>query len=682
MLDAKTGRTILKTAGNSKRRTVLINPTLVTESVQTNTFSKLLNELKSKADIERETTKKIDVIGQDIQDVTDAPDEALEFVDTAEVDFNDLYRILEETAFGLKYRTSYEQDVPSLLIMGPPGAAKTSVIKQFAKKKGMKMKVLEISSLYKEILGGFPIVQKVLKPGAAIDLSDEDKAKLGDEFKEMEVKMKNSDVLPPSKDSNPWILFLDEFNRDADKMGAAMNLALTGNIGTSYYLPLKTVVVASGNLGEDIDGVPVAEMDSATWDRFNRKALLTYDHIAHSEYGAGEDILPSEYESDKDIKPNKAYFEKMSKTSMKGNIATIDNFENRMTKEKGTNNWSVDIKQFNPDHPSATITPRTLSKVSKNMKIAALMDWEEDNLVGKKKKKFYEDKYKDRDFPSAPMYYLHVNQLNPRYFRDILRTSFGDKAGDVITDIFGKFQKTKQEATSMSIEDVILKWSAIREEGKKKIPSQIKNEFAMRLPSFLDNVGTKAKFNKMVKDAGIDLTEYDLEKGDDHIWAAINIHNFIKDSGLGLDLATGVAKQLAELRNPTQVGDDEAEDDDTKKKKKAPVQKEFLDDVLGYLIEASEIFSQAWQTVADALESDFGGTSEFQQAQSFAKKGMLLTGSPPSYITDRLEGKNLYNYLLVTNMQQQEKKVLDKINLKKDRDKVEEAMRSLFKKMV
>lgn len=679
LIDPKSGRSVIRSTTGKTRRTVLINHKLVNESKSV--FGKMLNELKSKADIEKITTAEIDDIGQKVQDVEEAPDDALDYVNEARVDFDDLLTALEDTAFSLKFRSSYKQDVPSLLIMGPPGAAKTSVIKQFAKNRGMKLKILEISSLYKEILGGFPIIERVLKPGAAIDLSDEDKAKLGEEFKEVVVKIKSSDILPPSGDSNPWVLFLDEFNRDQDKMGAAMNLVLTGNIGTSYFLPLKTIVVASGNLGEDIDGVNVADMDSATWDRFNRKTLLNYDWIARSKFGEEDDDFgPSDEKEtgtvdDWDI--DKEYFEKADKVKMGGDPQIIKNFMLRTTRDKGTDDWTVNLKQFNPDAPDTRITPRTLSKLSRNMKAAALKDWQEDKLVGKKKKDFYEKEYKKKGFPSAPAYYLHVNQLNPRYFRDIARTTLGPGGGDAITDMFTKLQKTKQEANTMSVEDVVLKWSAIRDDGKKKIPSQIKNEFAMRLPVFLDGVGTKKKFASMLKDAGVDLSEYDIESGDEHIWAAINIHNFIKDSKLGIDLATGVAKELADLRKVEPAGDEEDE-----KKKKKPVRKDMLDDVLGYLIEASDIFSEAWQTVADALESDFGQTSEFKKAVQFAKKGQLLTGPPPNYISARLDGKDMYNYLLITNMQQQEQKILDRVKLEKEKDKVEEAMKSLFKKMV
>ena len=162
-IDPKSGKAFVKSTGSSSKRTILINTNLIANESK-DVLGKLLKELKSKGDIEKIATKEIDTIGQEVQDVAEAPDDALDYVNTAEVDFDDLYEILDQTAFGLKYRTSYKQDVPSLLIMGPPGAAKTSVIKQFASDRGMKIKVLEISSLYKEILGGFPIVQKILIP--------------------------------------------------------------------------------------------------------------------------------------------------------------------------------------------------------------------------------------------------------------------------------------------------------------------------------------------------------------------------------------------------------------------------------------------------------------------------------------------------------------------------------------
>jgi hypothetical protein len=477
-------------------------------------------------------------------------------------------------------------------------------------------------------------------------------------------------------------------------MGAVMNLCLTGNIGAQYYLPLKTLVIASGNVGgdtDDGDDVPVAEMDSATWDRFDRKALLAYDWISRSEYGAGDEEFGGEEEKETpyekqagskvtpEIKKKREWFKSPEgSTNMGGDPAVIKNFMDRTTKEKGVSKWKISLSQFNPD-AKATLTPRTLSILARNMKLAALRDWTEDSLIGSHDKAWYEKKFKDEGFPSAPAYYLHVNQLNKKYFADVARTTLGAAPADVITDMFTHLQKTKEESQNVSVEDVLTNWTNLRG-SKPKPPAKLANEFTLMLPDLLVKFKNKAEFAKFLDKKSVKMSE--KIENDPSVWAAINIHNFIKDSGLGMDVAAGIAKNLAELRNPKEAG---KEEEAGKKKKAAAVENEFLDEVLAFLIKKSDVFGKAWMEVTEAAQEDAKkkSPSALKQALTLANKGILATGSVPKYISSNLSGENLKNYLILTNLQMLLPSMnVKKLDIKKQKAEVEEALKRLFNKML
>lgn len=661
------GQSMAKWVGNNSKMTFIINPAIrknttyvpIPESVKYS-FEALF-EVRTKAEIEHELAKSSDEIYKGIEDIEDPDEDTLVGSSTAKVNYEDISKILSQMAFSLKFRTSEKQDVPSMLMMGPPGAGKTTVVKQFAEQNGFNLKIMEIASIYKEMLGGFPVIEQVLTgKKTANGLSETEKKQLA-EF-QSQIKMKASDILPPSGDNGKWILFLDEFNRDSEKMGAAMNLALTGNIGTAYSLPLKTIVIAAGNVGEDYDGVPVADIDAATWDRFNRKVELQYDWISWLKYQKEEDV---------DISMGEA-------------PVIIKGFVDRETKRQGTDSWTIDLKQFNPDVTGkARITPRTMSKFARQMKEAAKLDYDNNDLVGKNDKKFYEEGYKKAGFDSAAAYYLHKNQLNKRYFTDIARTIFGPEAGDLITNMMTDTMKAKEEmAAGFKPEDILIKWTQVRDNGKKKVKAKTGNEFAHKLPLLLKKIKTESEFKKLVDASGVDKDLLVKVDNDYSMWAAVNIHNFLKDSNLGMDVVTGICKSLSELREPTQVEENE--------KKGKSVKYELLDKILANLLEASDTFSEAWHTVADAASEELGDTSEFATAYKAAQKGLLLTGQPPKYVTDAIADQELRDYLLITNLQMQNNKILKKIKTeaekeakkKMDDTNIEEGIKNLFNKML
>lgn len=544
-------------------------------------------------EIQKMASKGLSGMRGSIGDIEEPGDEDLEPMSdegaqTGRVDFDELYEIMGEVAYSLKYRNSYKQDVPSMLLMGPPGAGKTSVMKKFAKDHGMQLKILEISSLYKEVIGGFPTLEKTLKQGMDPDkLSNEEKGYLRDELYNTTVKITQTDILPPSEDGGKWLLFLDEFNRDESKMGAAMNLILTGNIGTTYKLPLKTVVVASGNLGKDLDGVDVAKMDSAVWDRFNRKLKLDYDWLGWARY--------ADYENDE-------FTDDSGNTIKMGpKVAAINAFVLKRTQEEGVDNWTIDLSQFDSD-AEGRLTPRTLSKVDRQIKLAAMQDWEEDNLIGKHNKKFYQDKFKKKGFPSPQAYYLHVNQWKDKYIPKIMTDVIGPKSGSVAMDVLQSYQTAKRELTEVSPEDALLNWTTLREQGTE-ISKTVRTSFMTTVADLLEQYSTVTKLKNAVEEKEPDDEYIKRLNNNIPLYVAANIANFFIDTNTGPeDIAAFITEHLANTNSWKKW--DKADNEKDKEALKKLKKNNALVAVTTSLLDASDDFQDAWALAKDVKKEE------------------------------------------------------------------------------
>lgn len=536
--------------------------------------------------IEQHRDRIGDVEDPDDDDLTQMTDQGSE---TGKVDFDELYEILSEVAFSLKFRNSYEQDIPSLLLMGPPGAGKTSVMKKFAKDYNMNLKILEISSLYKEVIGGFPTLEKVLRTG--IDPSKLEKEEINNmrsDLYQTTVKITQTDILPPSGDSGRWLLFLDEFNRDEAKMGAAMNLILTGNIGTTYKLPLKTIVVAAGNLGKDIDGVKVATIDSAVWDRFNRKVRLDYDWLGWAKYADYENAEMTDEDG--------------NEVKMGPKVSSLDLFVRKKTQEEGTDDWIVELAQFDPDE-EARLTPRTISKIDAAVKHRAIQDWKDDNIVGKHDKEYYEKNYKKKGYVSPQEYYLNTNQWRDRYLPNILTTVIGPKGGKMARDVLQSYQTSKRELTEVSPEDALLNWTTIRQKSKK-VSKTTRMSFMEQAGKILDRFETKESLKSAIDAKYPDEEIMEAVDGKPFFYVAANIHNFFKDTKTGPeDIAAFITKHLS----ATESYQKWQELDDNKKNNMEEFRelekKNVLVGVVKALLMVSKEFKQAW-SLAGAGEDD------------------------------------------------------------------------------
>jgi hypothetical protein len=352
---------------------------------------------------------------------------------TAKVSIGDLRHILKELLFSVTIRDSYSQPIPSLLVLGFPGGGKTSLIDAFAEGNNIQIHKMEIASIYKEILGGFPVVEKYLEAGKTLDDVAKDSPKEAEEFNQnlkTKVALKAVDIFP-EEDGKIHIFFLDEFNRDAEKMAAAMNLILSGSIGNQYTLPLKTITIASGNLGEDIDHVKVQQLDSATFDRFNAKVMLDRNAADALKFAGAQEVrtavrdkdgnivkdkfgkpvfktsklLPAELRMDnieilKDDEVNKYYLKNPQELEEHPEynlnvgtvVSSLDVFYNVMIEKYGKDlmgpKWEQDLAikplhteyegddfEGGSDDMTYQITPRTIEKMNKRLKDRALMDW-------------------------------------------------------------------------------------------------------------------------------------------------------------------------------------------------------------------------------------------------------------------------------------------------------------------
>ncbi len=115
-----------------------------------------------------------------------------------------------------------------IFLWGPPGIGKSSLVKQFAKEKGMKLVDLRLPLMDPVDLRGLPMVDKESRKAVWLP----------------------PDFLP-DENEEPGVLFLDEINAAPPSVQAsAYQLVLDRRIG-NYKLPEGWIVIAAGNRTTD-----------------------------------------------------------------------------------------------------------------------------------------------------------------------------------------------------------------------------------------------------------------------------------------------------------------------------------------------------------------------------------------------------------------------------------------------
>lgn len=476
-----------------------------------------------------------------------------EYLSTAKIGPEVIADILSEFITSIAFREEGD-DVPSLLIQGFPGGGKTSIIKAFAKAR-FKVHVLEVASIYKEVLGGFPTVQNNFQPNEEEVDKNVEAIKSGEKQvtrterdletgKQKKVVMTAADIFP-EEDGKIHVFFLDEYNRDAEKMAASMNLLLSGSIGNQYSLPKRTIVVAAGNLGEDIDKVSVQRLDNATFDRFSSATLMKRDVVSGQEFTnrdtdytekGVEKAKPDDKfdiqipyvdpDEQREFAQNDEYGLKMG-----GSVSSMDMFISKMAEKYGVElmgkGWDQELAikpleseyvddEDEDEEDSYLITPRKLERVNKRLKDRVVRDWIQakkgieplvdpseitSEFPSQAKKYKNLDKpedwervweegkqdYVSRGIPSPAALYLHVTQWHYHYLPTIFKQMLGGNPGQMITTIRKSVQEVMKESNQITPNDIIFGYVAKRVAYGHTIASG-KKERKLEPEQFLDMV--------------------------------------------------------------------------------------------------------------------------------------------------------------------------------------------------
>ncbi|MGC8729674.1 MAG: ATP-binding protein, partial [Elusimicrobiales bacterium] len=146
---------------------------------------------------------------------------------------------------------------PALMVYGPPGIGKTSILKEFAESKNYELRVKHLSRMDTTDWSGIP---------------------------KMDKDQKYSEFLPISlfkKSDRKIVIFFDELNTAMPQvLNAALDVILEKKADSETFskdaeLPKNTIILAAGNLGPDEDGTYVEELSMAVKTRMIQAILET-----------------------------------------------------------------------------------------------------------------------------------------------------------------------------------------------------------------------------------------------------------------------------------------------------------------------------------------------------------------------------------------------------------------------
>jgi len=144
---------------------------------------------------------------------------------------------------------------PALMVYGPPGIGKTTVLKRFAEDRGYDLRVKHLSRMDTTDWSGIP------RTGDGVEYT---------EFLPINLFQKTT--------KKKIVIFFDELNTALPQvLNAALDVILEKKgDGARATLPPETIIVAAGNLGEE-DGTYVEELSSAVKTRMIQVEFDTSD---------------------------------------------------------------------------------------------------------------------------------------------------------------------------------------------------------------------------------------------------------------------------------------------------------------------------------------------------------------------------------------------------------------------
>jgi hypothetical protein len=187
-------------------------------------------------------------------------------------------------------RSSDTASIPSFMIVGPPGVAKTYYVRAL-EGIGSKVAIWELSREQDFSIQGIPVVDKDTHIPTVSEKDDKDGPnKFHNEKDErtgtLVTRFARPSRLPDSKDKRNCIFFFDEFNRAQPKvLNAVMNFVQSGELA-DYKIPVHSGHIFAANAGDGIiDTELVQKIANSMLERIGKTYVMRHSMKALLDRG-------------------------------------------------------------------------------------------------------------------------------------------------------------------------------------------------------------------------------------------------------------------------------------------------------------------------------------------------------------------------------------------------------------